>query len=104
MTTPVSREELTARLETVEAHAAARQNAIDGKLDRVLDQIANLATQVGEAKAAADQAKAATTLTRWNLVFLVVGLFAAVVALVGLLSTLVGNITDLIQIGVASKG
>lgn len=103
MADPVTRDELLAHLAAVEARAETRQVALEGKIDRVLDQVVNLTGKVGEAKSAADAATAATIMTRWNLIFLVLGLFAALVALLALGSTILDTAKTLFDMGATAK-
>lgn len=75
-----TREEFDAKLATVEARLEARLVGIDGKLDRIGDQVANfasisgvkmdgLADQAREAKAAAQDAKSAAGAIKWHIFF-----------------------------------
>jgi len=103
MADPVTRDELLAHLSAVEARSEIRQVALEGKLDRVLDQVEYLTGKVGEVKAAAEAATAETKMTRWNIVILVVTLFATILALIALGRDILETAKTLFDMGAAAK-
>lgn len=80
----MTREEVDAKLATVEARLDARLVAIDGKLDRLFDKVQVAVDQSRDAKKAADDARTATTTTKWNILFTAIGTAAVLIAVYAL--------------------
>ena len=69
----------------------------------MLGEIKNLNTLVGEAKKAAEDAEQQARLTRWNTIFLVLGMFAAIVALLAFGGQIFSMAKDLFEMGASSN-
>ncbi|MEL6963418.1 MAG: hypothetical protein AAFO01_11710 [Pseudomonadota bacterium] len=92
---PVSRDEMNARLEAVEARMDARMSSIDSNLGRISDQLTASATinterytrlteKIGDAKQSASEAASAARGVKWNIVatgLTVAGVLLAVFAI-----------------------
>ena len=76
-----TREEIDAKLAAVEARIEARLVGIDGKLDRITDQIVTMASQVKESKEAASGAKDAVNSMKWHTLATVLGAVAIILAM-----------------------
>lgn len=79
MSGPVSREELTARLETLEAKAETRQVAIENKIDRLAATVAHLIATTDEVRA---ETKADNKATRSTVLVTAIGSTLAVISIV----------------------
>jgi hypothetical protein len=109
--TGVSRDELTARLETIEAKAEGRQGVLDGKLDRVLDQMAALSRNVSDyrddVKTVNQTVKSENLFTRWTLIGTVIAVALGVLGLLltfqGSMTTANGNVLGAFQAGAAAQ-
>lgn len=70
---------------------------------QIIGKIDALTTLSTEAKNAAEEAKRSAQLTRWNIVFLVLGLFAAVIALAAFGAQVLTTGKELFEMGAAAK-
>jgi hypothetical protein len=71
---------------------------------QIIGKIDALTLLSTEAKNAAEEAKRSSQLTRWNTVFLVLGLFAAVIALAAFGAQALATGKELFEMGSAVKG
>jgi len=86
--TNVSREEMNAKIEAVEARLETRIIQIDSKIDRVLDQLSHTSTTLRETKEEARLAKVAASGLKWNIGFIVLTAAVAVMTVVGVMYSL----------------
>lgn len=86
MTDP-TREEMDAKLDAVEARLETRLTSIDGKLDRLFDNVNYVARTATEAKNAADKAHDAASNIKWNILFTALGVLGVIVAMWAILNS-----------------
>lgn len=100
--------------ETAELRAKLAEAQTDKKFSDLLGEFRTSQAQIigkidaltilsTEAKNAAEEAKKSAQLTRWNTVFLVLGLFAAVIALAAFGAQALSTSKDLFEMGAAVK-
>lgn len=78
-----TREEFDAKLGMVEARLDVKLAGIEGKLDRLSDQIGFVLTATNEAKAASFDARQAASNVKWNIAFTALAVIAVILALWG---------------------
>lgn len=107
MSDPISREEIELRAKLTEAQTDKKFAELLGEFRtsqaQVIGKIDALTILSTEAKDAAEEAKRSAQLTRWNTVFLVLGLFAAVIALAALGAQVLATGKELFEMGAAVK-
>ena len=107
MSDAISREEAELRAKLTEAQTDKKFSDLLGEFKvtqaTVLGEIKNLNTLVGEAKKAAEDAEQQARLTRWNTIFLVLGMFAAIVALLAFGGQIFSMAKDLFEMGASSN-
>lgn len=100
------RELTDAKLEAVEARVDGRLISIEGKLDRLADQLSVGLTQAidaskraevaaGEAKNRAEEARVAAGNTKWNILFTAFAVIAVLAALFTVYTASIDNMTGL---------
>ena len=75
-----SREEVSARLEAVEARLDTKLVTIDSKLDRLSDRMEVAVNASNAAEIAAQDAKRASSTTKWHILFTALGVIAVLLA------------------------
>jgi hypothetical protein len=93
----MTREEVDAKLESVEARTETRFMELGGKIDRVADSITNLTTAVTAVKT---EVKEDNKFTRWTIG---VTLIASLIAFAGALWVTQGNLISAFQAGLLIK-
>jgi hypothetical protein len=101
MSDPVSREELTAKLDVISAQTDAKFERVLGEMRtasaQLLGRMDTLSAEVGAAKDAAVDAGQAAKQTRWQVFFMVIGALGTAVAVAALVYANTQHITGLIQ-------
>lgn len=75
-----SREEVNAKIETVEARLDSKLATINGKLDRMFDRMELVVNTSNDAKDAANKARNSASTIKWNILFTAVGVVATLFA------------------------
>lgn len=86
MSDTISRDELSARLEAVEARTETRIVELSGKVDRLVDAVSSLSSTV-------EEGRSDNKFTRWTIAGLAVGMFGVVISLISLIYTAQGTMT-----------
>lgn len=94
----LNREEINARLETVEAKAETRFVELSGKLDRIADSIQTLSGEVGRLGKEVTEVKSDNKYTRWTIIVTVI---ASTIAAVALVLQMQGNLLSAFQSGLS---
>lgn len=102
-----TREEIDAKLAAVEARLETKLVGIDGKLDRLADQITmssssvtskleTVAEQTKDARDSARQAQSAASGIKWHIIYTAIGVIAIIVAMWGIWTQGIEMVTGLV--------
>lgn len=107
MTDDPTRELIDAKLQVISAQTDAKFERVLGEMRtanaEVIGRFDTLGVQVEAAKKAAEDASSRTVATRWQVFFMVLGLFGTVVAVTALVFANTGAITGMVQAIAAAK-
>jgi hypothetical protein len=102
-----TREEIAANLNVISAQTDAKFERVLGEIRtlnaQVIGRFDTLGAEVAASKAASLEASSRTLATRWQVFFMVLGLFTTVIAVVALVFANTGAITGMVQAVVATK-
>jgi len=102
-----TREEIDAKLDVISAQTDAKFERVLGEMRtanaEIIGKLSVIGSQVESTKKAAEEASARTIATRWQVFFMVLGLFGATIAVAGLLYAATGAVTGLVQAVAAVK-
>jgi hypothetical protein len=91
----ITREEMDAKLEAAEARVETKLVGIDGKIDRLSDQLSSAMSQVSlelrttreaaeRGESASNEARKAASQVKWNILFTAIGVLAVAIAFWGI--------------------
>lgn len=111
MTDGPTREEIDAKLQVLSAQTDAKFERVLGEMRTanatinatILGKLETFGVQVADAKKAAEDASQRTIATRWQVFFMVLGLFTAVIGVTALVLANTGAITGMVQAVAAAK-
>ena len=93
----ITREEMDAKLEAVEARLETRLVSMDAKLDNLLSEIRRVGETAMDAKHAASEAKTAASAIKWNVFFAALGGIGITASLVVAFWAIGWQIADIVR-------